>query len=54
VGVTDLVLRSARMGNVPVFNIDPTPRVSGDGVMSIAAGAEVVLVEVCKALGLSV
>lgn len=52
VGVTDLVLRSARFRNVPVFNIDPAPRVSGDGVMSIAAGAEVVLVEVCKALGL--
>jgi NAD-dependent deacetylase len=54
VGVTDLVLRSARRRNVPIFNIDPAPRVSGDGVTSLSAGAELVLVEVCKALGLAV
>ncbi|WP_224243556.1 SIR2 family NAD-dependent protein deacylase [Hyalangium gracile] len=54
VGVTDMVLRAARMRDVPVFNIDPTPRISDDDVTSIAAGAEVALVEVCKALGVAV
>ncbi|MDI3282583.1 Sir2 family NAD-dependent protein deacetylase [Polyangium sp. 15x6] len=54
VGVTDLVTKLALRRHVPVFNIDPTPRVHERGIMSIAAGAEVALVEVCKRLGVAV
>src|SRR6185436_7407407 len=53
VGVTDLVLKSALSREVPVFNIDPAPRVDDARVRSIAAGAEVALVEVCKQLGVA-
>ncbi|WP_170229227.1 SIR2 family NAD-dependent protein deacylase [Polyangium fumosum] len=53
VGVTELVTQSARARRVPVFNIDPTPRISKPGIMPIAASAEVALVEVCKRLGVA-
>lgn len=54
VGVTELVTNFALRRRVPVFNIDPTPRVSEPGITTIAAGAEVALVEVCKRLGVAV
>ena len=54
VGVTDMIVRAAIMRNVPVFNIDPTPRVEHPVITNVAAGAEVALVEVCSRLGLSV
>lgn len=53
VGVTELVLHFAEQRNVPTFNIDPTPRVDTPHIVSIAAGAETALVEVCRALGIA-
>ncbi|MDI1450945.1 Sir2 family NAD-dependent protein deacetylase [Polyangium sp. 6x1] len=53
VGVTDFVTKLALRRRVPIFNIDPTPRISEPGILSIAAGAEVALVEVCKQLGVA-
>ena len=50
VGVTDLVLQSALSRRVPVFNIDPTPRVGAGVVRSVAAPSEVALAEVVAAL----
>jgi NAD-dependent deacetylase len=54
VGVTALVLDGARMRGVPVFNIDPTPRVDEDEIRHVTMPSEVVLVEVCRALGVTV
>lgn len=54
VGVTALVLDGAKRRRIPVFNIDPTPRVNEPGVRSIAAPAEVALVALCEALGADV
>jgi NAD-dependent deacetylase len=54
VGVTDLVLSGARGRGVPIFNIDPTPRIDERGVQSIAMPAEVALVEVARELGVEV
>ena len=54
VGVTALVLEFAEKRGVPIFNVDPTPRIDGGGVITVAAGAEVALVAVCEALGVSV
>ena len=54
VGVTELVTNFALRRRVPVFNIDPTPRIDESGVVSVAAGAEVAFVEVCKRLGVTV
>jgi NAD-dependent deacetylase len=53
VGVTDLVLRYCDARNVPIFNIDPDPRINDPDVTNIAAGSEVALVEVCKDLGIA-
>jgi len=53
VGVTELVLQISRLRDVPVFNIDPTPRVDDSHIVPIAAGSETVLVEVCKELGIA-
>jgi NAD-dependent deacetylase len=53
VGVTEHVTHFAQARKVPVFNIDPTPRIHEPGIVSIAAGAEVALVEVCKTLGVA-
>jgi NAD-dependent deacetylase len=54
VGVTALVLDGARMRGVPVFNIDPTPRVDEDEIRHVTMPSEVALVEVCRALGVTV
>jgi len=54
VGVTEMILEAAATRNVPIFNIDPTPRVEHPVITNIAAGAEVALVAVCAKLGLSV
>lgn len=51
VGVTALVLTGANERGVPVFNIDPTPRVSDPGIVHVQAPAEELLVELCTALG---
>jgi NAD-dependent deacetylase len=51
VGVTDLVLGNARGRGVPIFNIDPTPRVDDRRVRSVALPAEAALVEVARELG---
>jgi len=52
VGVTALVLQGALDRGVPVFNIDPTPRIDEPRVCSIAAPAEVALIELCQELGI--
>lgn len=54
VGVTSLVLDGARMRGIPVFNIDPTPRIDEDEICHVAMPSEVALVEVCQALGVTV
>jgi hypothetical protein len=54
VGVTSLVLDGATCRRIPVFNIDPTPRVSAPSVHSIAAPAEVALAQLCEALGVEI
>lgn len=54
VGVTETILRSALARSVPVFNLDPIPRIDEPGVRSIAATAEVALVELCNKLGVDV
>lgn len=54
VGVTGEVLEGALRRGVPVFNIDPTPRIDSDGVRTIAAPAEVALVQLCQELGIAV
>src|SRR5262249_16807285 len=54
VGVTDLVFEGAQARGVPMFNIDPQPRVAAPGVTNVVAASEVALVEACKALGVEV
>ncbi len=54
VGVTSLVLDGARMRGVPVFNIDPTPRVDEEEICHVPLPSEIALVEVCSALGVTV
>lgn len=51
VGVTALVVDGARMRGIPIYNIDPTPRIDEDEITHVAMPAEVALVEICKALG---
>jgi NAD-dependent SIR2 family protein deacetylase len=53
VGVTDMVMRSAAHRGVPIYNVDPTPRVSHGRVHNIAAGAETVFPALCEMLGVS-
>lgn len=53
VGVTDLVLQFCSMRNVPIFNIDPAPTIQDSHVTNIVGGSEVVLVDVCKQLGIT-
>ena len=53
VGVTDLVMFFAEMRSLPVYNVDPTPRVKNANIVDIAAGAETALVSVCETLGIS-
>lgn len=52
VGVTELMLQFCGMRNVPIFNIDPSPRVDDSHVTNIASTSETTLVEVCKELGI--
>lgn len=54
VGVTDLVLSGARFRGVPVFNIDPTPRIDELEITHVAAPAEKALVDLCAELGAQV
>ena len=52
VGVTDLVLREALGWKVPVLSIDPAAAPPWPGVTGVRAGAEEVLPEVCRELGI--
>lgn len=54
VGVTALVLDGARDRGVPIYNIDPTPRIAEPGITHVVAPSETALVELCGALGVSV
>ncbi len=51
VGVTALVLDGARERDVPVFNIDPTPRIDEPGITHVVAPSETDLVDLCTAVG---
>jgi NAD-dependent deacetylase len=53
VGLTELVLHFAEQRKLPIFNIDPTPRVDDPNIVHITAGAETALVEVCQELGIT-
>lgn len=53
VGVTELVLHFCAARNVPIFNIDPAPTVRDTNIINVTGGSEVVLVDVCKELGIA-
>jgi NAD-dependent deacetylase len=52
VGVTELVRHFCSDRDVPIFNIDPAPNAHDANITNIPGGSEVVLVEVCKELGI--
>lgn len=53
VGVTDMITRAASFREVPIFNLDPTPRTTHPAITNVPMASELALPAVCEALGVA-